>query len=86
MLLNDKTLAYVKLSYEAGKFNSGVSSIKVDQSVSGFGYGVGLRTEINKTTFLQTEIKQVNFKKFTNDGVDVTPSATVGSVGVVFKF
>jgi hypothetical protein len=86
MLLNDKTLAYVKLSYEAGKFNLGASSIKVDQSVSGFGYGVGLRTEINKTTFLETEIKQVNYKKFTKSSIDFTPSATVGSVGLVFKF
>ena len=90
MLLNDKTLAYVKLSYEAGKFNSGVSSIKLDQSVSGFGYGAGLRTEINKTTFLETEIKQVNYSKSTKnvDGTnyDFIPSATVGSVGVVFKF
>ena len=90
MLLNDKTLAYVKLSYEAGKFNSSVTDSKFDQSVSGFGYGVGLRTEINKTTFLETEIKQVNYSKFTkkigSTSNDLTTSATVGSVGVVFKF
>jgi len=82
MLLNDKTLAYVKLSYEAGKFNSSITGLNFDQSVSGFGYGVGLRTEINKTTFLESEIKQVNYK----NAVDFTNSATVGSVGVVFKF
>ncbi len=90
MLLNDKTLAYVKLSYEAGKLDYSSSNVKIDKSVSGFGYGAGLRTEINKTTFLETEIKQVNYSKFTKnvDGsnVDLTPSATVGSVGVVFKF
>ena len=90
MLLNDKTLAYVKLSYEAGKFNSSVTDSKFDQSVSGFGYGIGLRTEINKTTFLETEIKQVNYSKFTkkidSTSFDFTTSATVGSVGVVFKF
>ena len=90
MLLNDKTLAYVKLSYESGKFNSSVTGSKFDQSVSGFGYGVGLRTEINKTTFLETEIKQVNYSKFTkkidSTSYDFTTSATVGSVGVVFKF
>ena len=84
MLLNDKTLAYVKLSYEAGKLVS--SSDSDEESISGIGYGVGLRTEINKTSFLQTEIKQVNFKKFTSAGADVTPTANVGSVGVVFKF
>jgi len=90
MMLNDKTLAYVKLSYEAGKFESSSSDLKVNQSVSGFGYGAGLRTEINKTTFLETEIKQVNYSKFNykkgSDSYDFTPSATLGSVGVVFKF
>ena len=90
MLLNDKTLAYVKLSYEAGKLNSEVTNTQFDESISGFGFGVGLRTEINKTTFLETEIKQVNYSKFTKkvkgSNVDFTTSATVGSVGVVFKF
>ena len=90
MMLNDKTLAYVKLSYEAGKFDLSSSDSKINKSVSGFGYGAGLRTEINKTTFLETEIKQVNYSKFNykkgSDSYDLTPSATVGSIGVVFKF
>jgi hypothetical protein len=86
MLLNDKTLAFVKLSYEAGKLDSALTGTVFNQSVSGFGYGFGLRTEINKTTFLETEIKQVNYTKFTDDGDNATPSATVGRVGVVFKF
>jgi len=90
MLLNDKTLAYVKLSYEAGNLSLKVPSASVDKSISGFGYGIGLRTEINKTTFFETEIKQVNYKKssykFDGDTADFTPAVTVGSVGVVFKF
>jgi opacity protein-like surface antigen len=90
ILLNDKTLAYVKLSYEAGKLIGGSSGDSDEESISGYGYGAGLRTEINKTTFLQTEIKQVNYKKFNykqgSNSYDFTPSATVGSVGVVFKF
>lgn len=86
MLLNDKTLAYLKLSYEAGKLNSEVTNIKFDESISGFGYGIGLRTQLNNTTFLETEIKQINYKKFTNQNYDFTPVVTSGSVGVVFKF
>ena len=84
MLLNDKTLAYLKLSYEAGKLGS--SSDSEEESITGVGYGVGLRAEINKTTFLQTEIKQVKYDKINSGGVDFTTTATVGSVGVVFKF
>jgi len=87
MMLNDKTLAYVKVAYEAGKFNYKGTTGSFDESISGLGYGIGLRTEINKTTFLQTEIKQVNYKKFTyKNSVDFTSSTTTGSVGVVFKF
>jgi hypothetical protein len=86
MMLNDKSLAYVKLSYEAGKLNFNYPKSSDSYSISGFGYGVGLRTEINKTTFLETEIKQINYKKFTDARDEYTPSATVGSVGLVFKF
>jgi outer membrane immunogenic protein len=87
MMLNDKSLAYVKLSYEAGKYSSKDSASSTNESISGVGYGLGLRTEINKSTFLETEIKQVNYKKFTyKSASDITPSATVGSVGLVFKF
>ena len=86
-MLNDKTLAYVKIAYEAAKFNYKSTLSSFDESISGLGYGIGLRTEINKTTFLQTEIKQVNYKKFTyKNGVDFTSSTTTGSVGIVFKF
>jgi opacity protein-like surface antigen len=85
--LNDSSLAYVKLSYEAGKFKSNGDSTNINQSIKGFGYGIGLRTEINKTTFLETEIKQVNYNKFSYEkSADLTNSSTTGSVGVVFKF
>jgi opacity protein-like surface antigen len=86
MKLNDSSLAYAKLSYEAGKFSVKSPIYSEEESISGFGYGVGLRTEINKNTFLETEIKQVNYKKFTKNNSDITNSSTVGSVGVVFKF
>jgi len=87
MKLNDSSLAYVKLSYEAGKFKISGASSNFDQSIKGFGYGIGLRTEINKTTFLETELKQVKYEKFNYESsTDVTNSATFGSVGVVFKF
>ena len=85
--LNESSLAYVKVAYESGKFSYKGSSYSIEETLSGFGYGAGLRTEINKTTFLETEIKQVKYEKFTyKSAADFTPSATVGSVGLVFKF
>lgn len=86
MLISDKTLAYFKLSYEAGTLTSSSQSAK-NYDASGFGYGFGIRTQINKTTFLETEVKQVNYNTVTDEkNTELTLKSTVGSVGVVFKF
>lgn len=87
MVLNDKSLAYVKLAYESGNLKYSDGDENIEQSITGLGYGIGLRTEINKTTFLETDIKQVNYSKFSyrNRG-DLTNSSTIGGVGLVFKF
>jgi opacity protein-like surface antigen len=92
IVLNETSMAYIKLSYEGAKLNvSGNDDfLRINKSISGFGYGIGFRTKINKTTFLGTDIKRVNYKKFhysnKTDAADLTNSTTVGSVGVVFKF
>ena len=87
MMLNDKSLAYVKLAYESGNLKYSDGSENIEQSITGFGYGIGLRTEVNKTTFLETEIKQVNYSKFSyRSAGDLTNSSTIGGVGLVFKF
>ena len=86
MLLSDKTLAYFKLSYEAGKFSSSHQSA-TNYDASGVGYGFGVRTQINKTTFLETEVKQVNYNTVIDESKnEISLKSTVGSVGVVFKF
>jgi opacity protein-like surface antigen len=85
-MLNDKTLAYFKLGFESGKAVG--SSTEVSKNITGSSWGVGMKTLFNKNTFLQVEVKQLNFgsARFDGDAVDFTARGTSGSVGVGFMF
>ena len=86
-MLTDKTLAYFKLGFESGKA-VGSSTTEVSKNITGSSWGVGMKTLFNKNTFLQVEVKQLNFgsARFDGDAVDFTARGTSGSVGVGFMF
>ena len=86
-MLSDKTLAYFKLGFENGKA-VGSSTTEVSKNVTGSSWGVGIKTLFNKNTFLQIEVKQINFgaARFDGDTVDFTARGTSGSVGIGFMF
>ena len=86
-MLTDKTLAYFKLGFENGKAVSS-STTEVSKNITGSSWGVGMKTLFNKNTFLQVEVKQVNFgaARFDGDTTDFTARGTSGSVGVGFMF
>jgi hypothetical protein len=79
-------LVYAKLSYHNLTVKASGTLIAGDQDFKGFGYGVGSRINLNKTTYMTVEFQQVNYDKERAVGVDWKPTATVGSVGFGFKF
>ena len=87
MMLTDKTLAYFKLGFENGKAVSS-STTEVSKNITGSSWGVGMKTLFNKSTYLQVEVKQVNFGAARFDGTttDFTARGTSGSVGLGFMF
>lgn len=87
-LLNDKTLAYGKLSYESAKGTAAsTGQAEASKSLNGTGFGAGIRTMLSKTSFIQVEFKQVGY-----GGIDIanagslTTKATVGTIGFGMKF
>ena len=86
-MLTDKTLAYFKLGFENGKAVAS-STTETSKNITGTSWGVGMKTLFNKNTFLQVEVKQVNFgtARIDGDTVDFTARGTSGSVGVGFMF
>lgn len=87
MLLNDKTLAYGKIAYNSAKIELDAQGDIGSKSINGFGYGVGIRTMVDKNLSLNVEIKRVNYgQETTLDDVGFKTTATVGSVGIGYKF
>lgn len=87
-LLNDKTLAYGKLSYQAAKGALAVTGESEEsKSIKGTGVGVGVRTMLDKTSFIQVEFNQVGYGSvdIANAG-SLKPKATVGTIGFGMKF
>ena len=86
-MLSDKTLAYFKLGYENGKAAFS-STTERSQNITGPSWGFGMKTLFDKRTFMQIEVKQVNFSAARLDGTtaDFTARGTSGSVGVGFMF
>ena len=89
-LLSDNTLFYGKISYEKGKasLTSSSEGELASKSVSGTGYGVGMRHMLDKTKFLQVEFMKVGYKSITTTDGSTTlkNSATLGTIGIGMKF
>lgn len=81
-LINSHSLAYVKLSYEAADATADTDS----RSFKGTGIGFGLRSELNKTTYLNAEIKQVKFDSKIIEGITAKPTTTIGTIGIGYNF
>lgn len=86
-LLNDKTMAYFKLGFENGRAVSSSGS-ELTKNITGSSWGLGLKTLMDKNTYVQVEVKQANFGTARMDGTstDFTARGTAGSVGVGFMF
>jgi len=86
--LTDNTLLYGKISYEKSKLEASSDGGMLSKSISGMGYGFGVRTMLDKQMYLQVEVKRIGFstKAFDEAGVDFQPSSTIGSVGIGWRF
>jgi len=84
MLLNDDTLLFVKLSYEAVDLTSSYSDYKL--SIKGYGLGVGGRYLLNKGMYVQAELKGINYKDTDDSGATYKNSNTQLNLGIGFNF
>ena len=90
-LLGDNTLLYGKISVEKGKFavTSTPASQSFSKSISGTGYGAGLRHMLDKSKFVQVEFMKVGYKTFTPPKdltTKIESSTTLGTIGIGMKF
>ena len=87
ILLNDKTLGYAKLSYESAKVDaSGVTSTLGAQSITGIGYGLGIRTHLSGNWYANVEAGRIVYSGKDISSITLTTGTTVGMVGLSYKF
>lgn len=87
-VLSDKTMAYGKLSYESADLRVDSVGNNVSKGIRGTGVGAGLRTMIDKNMFVQVEVKRVGYGtvRLQGDTSDLKTSATMGTIGIGYKF
>ncbi|OGB34561.1 MAG: hypothetical protein A3F78_01410 [Burkholderiales bacterium RIFCSPLOWO2_12_FULL_61_40] len=86
-LVANSTLAYGKLSYQGmtGETRLSTGSTLSDSFV-GTGYGAGIRTMLGSNLYLQAEFEQIGYSEKSNSGLTSKPTATMGSVGLGYRF
>lgn len=87
-LASEKTLAYFKIAYEKCTVKKTDTGVSMTKDVTGNSFGFGIRTLLSKNLFLQAEAKRVQFDsaRFEGEDVDFKTSATVGTIGIGYKF
>ena len=95
LALSDKTLGFAKLSYENAKYDvtgsvatgSAAGSVASNaQSVSGPGYGLGVRTHLGGNTNLDVEVGRIVYQNNGGNNFTVSSATTYGRVGISFRF
>lgn len=92
-LLNNTTAVFGKLGYHQmkGSISGDYAANFTSEKYNGFGYGVGIKTFIDKNLFVQVEGQIVDFKQksFDYGGGDVVsykPKSTAGIITLGYKF
>jgi opacity protein-like surface antigen len=85
-VFNNTTQVYAIVGYNSmtGKISNG--GAKATSTYNGFGGGAGIQALVSKNIYIQAEVQQLTYDSKTFSGVTVKPSATVGTLGLGYKF
>lgn len=80
------TAIYGKLAYIATKGAITASGVEDSDDFNGTGYGVGIRTMIDKNMYFQVEFMNATFNSKTIGSIAIQPGGTIGTVGIGYRF
>lgn len=87
-VFNNTTMVYAIVGYNAMTGKMEIGGYSSNKSFNGFGAGAGVQVLLNKNVYLQAEAQQLTYSAQSDAtiGAKFTPSATVGTIGVGYKF
>jgi len=86
VVVNDKLLAYLKISYHGGKFDA----VDINKNINGVGYGFGFKYMLDKNLYINLAAQQVNYSKVSvsdsSNTYDITLKSHFSTIGLGYKF
>jgi outer membrane immunogenic protein len=86
--VSEQTLVYAKVGYENATLRAEGAGSSSEKSMDGAGYGLGIRTMLDKNLYLQAELKQLFYSSatFAGQATDFKTQATEGLFGIGYQF
>ena len=85
-VFNNTTQAYVIVGYNSMTAKASYAGLTSTQTMNGFGAGAGIQVLLNKNIYIQAEAQQLTYESKSSNGISYKPSATVGTIGLGYKF
>ena len=83
-VVRDDALVYAKVAYHSGKSN--LSTLSLNKSISGWGYGFGGKFNLDKNLYMKVEAQHVIYNSFTYSTSNITHKSTIGTIGLGYQF
>lgn len=85
-VMGSSTMLYALVGYNRmqGTFNEGGTTGY--SNLNGIGYGIGLQALLDKHFYVKLEGQQVKYTSSSVSGITYTPSTTIATLGVGYKF
>lgn len=85
-VVGNTTMIYAIIGYNGMKGTVNDNGMSASQNFNGIGAGVGVQVLLDKNIYVKAEAQQITYSSFTDAGVTIKPSATVGTIGLGYKF
>lgn len=84
--VSQNALVYATVGYNSG--TGKITNVDGTKTFTGIGYGFGTALMIDKNIFIKAEVQRIDFdsQNAFGDVLNVKPSATVGTIGIGYKF
>ena len=84
--VSDNTAVFIKGGYHKMKGEASADGASDSIKFSGWGYGAGIKTMLDKNLFVQAELQYINYDSETDDGVEFEPKSSAGIISLGYKF
>jgi opacity protein-like surface antigen len=84
--VSDNTAVFIKGGYHKMNGEASLDGESDSTKFSGWGYGAGIKTMLDKNLFLQAELQYVDYGSETEDGLKADIKTSAGIISLGYKF